>query len=106
MLTQRSGDSRPHFSGERITQHDSLRVDDVVIDGDNTDVIRITHNRADGIDLIDATDRRTGTKNFRVDSHGNVVSNGVSVTTEVGAATHLDDGASGTAFCGWSTSRG
>ena len=94
MSIQRSGDNQNFFGAPPVVKHDAIRVDDVLIDGDRNDVIRISHARGDGNDLIDATDRRTGASNFRVDSNGNVISNGVSVTSELAAATHLDDGAS------------
>ena len=86
--------------------HSALNVDDVVhIDADHADgVIRVRHIAANGVDILEATDKGSGTLTMRIDDSGNVVAGTVkygasqtdvetaigSLNTEVSTATHTE----------------
>ena len=66
------------------TKHDSVNVDQgaVHIDADHAEgVMRIQHDRNDGVDILSATDTATGTKTMRLDSAGVIHANNVVTST-------------------------
>ena len=85
----------PVFVGEAPdpahTEHSSITVDEgrVRIDGDDDHVIRVTHDKSNGTDVLRAIDRATSNITMRIDSDGQVVCPDVRYKDEAGADKQL-----------------